>query len=47
MTIHAVCHDCDAFEIVHGGERGEIAVTVRLHSAANPEHDVELAEVAG
>jgi hypothetical protein len=46
MTIHAVCHDCDSFEIVHEAARGEITVTVRLHSAANPEHDVELAEVA-
>jgi hypothetical protein len=47
MTLHAVCHDCDAFEIVHRGERSEIANTVRFHEAANPEHEVELAEVAG
>jgi len=43
---HAVCHDCDEFELVHRGARSEIAETVRFHRAANPEHDVELAEVA-
>jgi hypothetical protein len=46
MTLHAVCHDCDAFEIVHDAARSELVETVRLHAAANPEHDVSLAEVA-
>jgi len=46
MTLHAVCHDCDEFELVHEGGRGEIAETVRFHRVANPEHSVELAEVA-
>jgi len=43
---HAVCHDCDEFELVHRGARGAIAETVRFHRVANPEHDVSLAEVA-
>lgn len=46
MTLHAVCHDCDAFEIVHEGARSALLEAVRFHSAANPEHDVALAEVA-
>lgn len=46
-TYHAVCHDCDQFEIVHEGARSELVEAVRFHAAANPEHDVELAEVAG
>jgi len=45
-TYHAVCHDCDEFELVHEGDRGHVAETVRFHRAANPEHSVELAEVA-
>jgi len=43
---HAVCHDCDRFEIVHEGARSELAETVRFHRAANPEHSVALAEVS-
>jgi len=42
---HAVCHDCDEFELVHKGSRSYIADTVRFHRAATG-HDVELAEVA-
>jgi len=43
---HAVCHDCDEFELVHEGARSEIAETVRFHRAANPEHTVALEEVS-
>jgi hypothetical protein len=46
MTLHAVCHDCDSFELVHEGARSELAETARFHRAANPDHDVTLAEVA-
>jgi len=46
MTLHAVCPDCDEFELVHRGARSAIAETVRFHRVANPEHDVSLAEVA-
>jgi hypothetical protein len=46
MTFHVVCHDCDEFELVHEGARSEVAEAVRFHRAANPDHDVTLAEVS-
>jgi hypothetical protein len=42
---HAVCHDCDEFELVHDGDRAHVAETARFHRAATG-HDVALAEVA-
>jgi hypothetical protein len=47
MAFHAVCHDCDEFEIVETRDvpRRDMSTPVRLHAAAR-EHEVALMEVA-